>query len=119
MDPGSTSGSLTFSSGEATPEARGWDMELSESELSSVSASRPVAAEPLGNMEEMQVLHDKYWGLCQAAFQLKRWEEAEGSLREIESISAEFLSWRGPCLSPDQERFVIDYVKGTLLIMSS
>ena len=64
MDPGSTSGSLTFSSGEATPEARGWDIEVSESELSSVSASGPIAAETLGNMEEMQVLHDKYLGLC-------------------------------------------------------
>ena len=118
-DTGSTSGSLALSSGEATPEARGWDIELSESELSSVSASGPVAAETPGNMEEMQVLHDKYLGLCQAAFQLKRWEEAERSVREIEKISAEFLSRRGACLSPDQDRYVMDYVYGLLLIMSS
>ena len=38
---------------------------------------------------------------------------------EIEKISAEFLSRRGACLSPDQDRYVIDYVYGLLLIMSS
>ena len=102
------SGSLTFGSGEATLEARGWDIEMSESDLSSTSASGPIAAETPGNMEEMQVLHDKYLGLCQAAFQLKRWEEAERSVREIEKISAEFLSRKGACLSPDQDRYVME-----------
>ena len=101
------SGSLTFGSGGATLEARAWDIEMSESDLSSTSASGPIAAETPGNMEEMQILHDKYLGLCQAAFQLKRWEEAERSVREIEKISAEFLSRGGACLSPDQDRYVM------------
>ena len=49
------SGSLTFGSGGATLEARAWDIEMSESDLSSTSASGPIAAETPGNMEEMQI----------------------------------------------------------------
>ena len=101
------SGSLTFGSGGATLEARAWDIEMSESDLISTSDSGPIAAETPGTMEEMQFLHEKYLGLCQAAFQLKRWEEAERSVSEIEKISAEFLSRKGACLSPDQDRYVM------------
>ena len=104
------SDSPTFGPGGATLGATAWDIEMSESDLVSSSDSGPLAAETPGTMEEMQLLHEKYLGLCQPAFQLKRWEEAERSLMEIEKISAEFLSRRGTCLSPDQDRYVIDYV---------
>ena len=115
---GSTSGTPALEElGEATLETVGWEREMSGSELISVSASGPGVGEPPGNMEEMQVLHDKYWGQCQAAFKLKRWDVAEGFLREIESISAGFLERRGACLSPDHERYVSKCMHGMLLII--
>ena len=101
------SGSPTFGTGGATLGATAWDIEMSQSDLVSSSDSGSLAAETPGTMEEMQLLHEKYLGLCQAAFQLKRWEEAERSVSEIEKISAEFLSRKGACLSPDQDRYVM------------
>ena len=59
----------------------------------------------------------KYWGQCQSAFKLRRWDVAEGFLREIGSISAGFLERRGASLSPDQRRYVSKCVVGMLLII--